>query len=166
MIREATIDDVEQLTNVHVLSWQSAYRGLLPDDALDSIRFQERIEMWRKTICRSPSETVVAEVDSGIVGFANFGPYRHDDGLRAGEIRAIYLLPEFWRKGIGSELLTHASEYIKDSYEQILMWVLSSNQNAISFYEGHGFKRDGIEKEENVWGTVVHEIRMSKTINA
>ena len=166
MIREATKEDVEQLTKVHILSWQSAYRGLLPDDALDNIDYRERNEMWSRTICQSPSETIVADIDSKIVGFANFGSYRDDDGIEAGEIRAIYLLPEFLCKGIGSELLAHATGYLKNNYKIIFLWVLNSNQNAISFYEVHGFVKDGIEKEESVWNAVVHEIRMFKTINS
>lgn len=165
MIRKATIEDVEPITEVHDLSWQSAYRGLLPDEALDNINYQERHEMWGRTIRQSPGETIVADIDSKIVGFANFGSYRDDNCIRAGEIRAIYLLSEFWGKGIGSELLAHATGFLKNSYDIVLLWVLNSNLNAISFYEHHGFVQEGIEKEENVWGAIVHEIRMRKTIN-
>jgi len=167
MIREAIQEDVEQLTNVHVLSWQSAYRGLIPNNALDNIDYQARSEMWSKAICESPSETVVAVVDKKVVGFANFGSYRDEsDVLKAGEIRAIYLLPELWNKGIGSQLLEYATEILKNECETVLLWVLDSNQQAIRFYEHHGFVQDGINKEETIWGAIVHEIRMSKTISS
>ena len=167
MIRGATKEDIEQLTRVHVLSWQSAYRGLLPEKALGNINYQERQDMWAAAISQSPSETVVAVIDSNIVGFANFRLYREDgEHLAAGEIRAIYLLREYWNKGIGSQLLEYATNYLKNSCEVIFLWVLKTNQNAISFYENHGFIYDGIEKEESLWNVIVHEIRMSKAINS
>jgi GNAT superfamily N-acetyltransferase len=167
MIRKAILEDVEQLTNVHVLSWQSAYRGLIPNEALDNIDYQARNEMWSKTVRESPSETLVAVVDTKVVGFANFGPYRdQSEDLKVGEIRAIYLLQEFWNKGIGTQLLEHTTEALRNEYESIVLWVLDTNQNAIRFYEHHGFVQDGIEKEESVWNAIVHEIRMSKAINS
>jgi len=166
MIRKAVLEDVEQLTNVHVLSWQSAYRGLIPNEVLDNIDYQARNEMWNKTVCDSSTETVVAIVDKKVVGFANFGSCR-DEGevLIAGELRAIYLLHEFWNKGIGSQLLDYVTGALKKEYENVLLWVLDSNQNAIQFYEHHGFVKDGVEKKENVLSNIVHESRMSKTIN-
>ena len=78
----------------------------------------------------------------------------------------MYLLPEFWGKGLGSELLTCATENLKKYYEVILLWVLKSNLKAISFYEGQGFIQEGFERQENVWDAYVHEIRMSKAITS
>ena len=43
-IRLATMADVEALAVLHVRAWQSAYRGLLPDDLLDGISLEE----WTK----------------------------------------------------------------------------------------------------------------------
>lgn len=47
----------------------------------------------------------VAEVRGrGVVGFADFGEPREFIGAYEGELYAIYLLPEFQRKGIGERL--------------------------------------------------------------
>lgn len=123
--------------------------------------------MWSKAVCESSTETVVAVVDKKIVGFANFGLCGDEtEVLKAGELRAIYLLYEFWNKGIGSQLLEYVTGVLKKEYKSVLLWVLDSNQNAIRFYEHHGFAQDGIEKEESIRGAIVHEIRMSKTISS
>jgi hypothetical protein len=35
MIRAATVSDAQEIARVHVASWLSTYRGLLPDDFLE-----------------------------------------------------------------------------------------------------------------------------------
>ena len=45
-VRRATTEDAAGIASVHVHSWLAAYRGLMPDDMLDSLTVEERTESW------------------------------------------------------------------------------------------------------------------------
>jgi len=46
-LRRGIPDDAEGITRVHVASWRSAYRGLVPDPLLDQVDMSARAERWR-----------------------------------------------------------------------------------------------------------------------
>jgi hypothetical protein len=41
-IREATIADVAAIAKVHAESWRTTYKGLLPDDYLANLTYEQR----------------------------------------------------------------------------------------------------------------------------
>ena len=47
-------------------------------------------------------------------------------------------------QGIGSKLI----EFAKKEHDISFLWTLEKNQDAISFYEAHGFKRTGDRQPE------------------
>ncbi len=81
-IRRATTNDAARIAETHVRSWQSAYHGLIPQDYLDSLDPAPRLA-WRQQILASVNWAVggvlVAEDESGLTGFADFGPTRDAD---------------------------------------------------------------------------------------
>src|ERR1700678_2147947 len=104
-VRAATVRDAADLAAIHVRSWQAAYQGLLPQDFLDRLDTSDRIERWQRALRStdwSKAGVVVAHPGRELLGFARFGPTRDDDSDAelVGEIRAIYLVPEAWGKGI------------------------------------------------------------------
>jgi hypothetical protein len=46
-IREATMADVAAIASVHVESWRTTYKGLLPDDYLANLTYAQREPRWR-----------------------------------------------------------------------------------------------------------------------
>jgi hypothetical protein len=50
IIRIATIDDAIDIAAVHVRSWQTAYRGMIPDDFLASQSVEKRLPMWLRRL--------------------------------------------------------------------------------------------------------------------
>ena len=46
--RIATANDIEAIANLHALSWQNSYRGMLSDDYLDNHVLADRIQVGRK----------------------------------------------------------------------------------------------------------------------
>ena len=66
VVRLATLADAEAIARVHVLTWQTAYRGLVPDDFLDALAIDRRTETWRNMLGDArPGEPVW-------VGLANY----------------------------------------------------------------------------------------------
>jgi GNAT superfamily N-acetyltransferase len=151
VIRRAAAGDEEALAHVHVRSWQTAYRGILPDEFLAQMSVEGRVERWRERIA-SPGKgefsfiAMVAGETSGprIVGFSGGGPERQGfvrgDGIRYdGEVYAIYLLPEWRGKGIGRALIAASAQaLIEAGLQSTAIWVLQDNASARRFYEALG----------------------------
>jgi hypothetical protein len=44
-IRDARIDDINELGRVHVRAWQAAYRAVMPDEYLDGLQANDRADV-------------------------------------------------------------------------------------------------------------------------
>lgn len=143
-IRSATLADAEAIARVHVLSWQSAYQGLLPDEMLANLSIEQRTKQWAQWLQESSETQVLVGVQAVIpggrhtehvVGFVCGGPERTGNPEYDGEIYAIYLLPTAQGQGLGRRLFQALQTLLQESgLSQQLVWVLSSNQSACAFY--------------------------------
>jgi ribosomal protein S18 acetylase RimI-like enzyme len=161
-IRPAASSDARDVARVHVDTWRAAYRGLVPEEYLQSLSEDTREQMWRETIARGTPELWVAAIESRIVGWTAFGPCR-DPGAEAatGELWAIYVEPLYWMQGIGRELwLVTRRRLMERGYSSATLRVLSGNAKAIRFYCVAGFAPDPeSEKEISIGGVSLREIR-------
>jgi ribosomal protein S18 acetylase RimI-like enzyme len=145
-IRKALEDDVPGIATVHVESWQSTYRGIMPDDVLDNLSLESRMEQWRMAITnpRSPTFVYVAVDSKGVLGFASGGPLQTKMTGFDGELYAIYLLEAYQRKGIGTALFTTvAQHFLAEDVFRMVLWVLMDNKGSRGFYEKMGGKKAG-----------------------
>ena len=140
-IRAAVLSDARSIAQVHVYSWQQAYRGQVPDSFLDRLSIDRREVAWKESITRGTPEIWVAESGAEIVGWVAFGSSRDDDASPiTGEEEAIYVLPTHWSCGIGRELWFVAqSRFIERKFTAATLWVLADNERAIRFYRAAGF---------------------------
>ena len=148
-IRRATSDDAESLAKVHIDSWRSAYRGLVPHSYLDGLDYAKRGQYFRKALAARSEETYLAEQEGEILGFLTVGRCRDADVDReaTGEIFGIYLAPQHWRKGLGSSLCRFAEETLRSrGFRRATLWVFEANDRARRFYEAMGFRADGASK--------------------
>lgn len=159
IIREATGADASGIARVHVLSWQSAYRGLMPQAILDSLDIEERTAGWKRWFAEQPADAtaLVAQQDSEIVGWATCGNARDDDPIVSGELHGIYVLPAVYSTGVGHELIAAVEQRLHQAgHEAAYLWVLEGNDRAANFYEQHGWRADGgIKIEERPEATFV-----------
>ena len=170
LIRPAVEDDAPALAAVHVRAWQWAYRGQLPDAYLDDLPRQtaQREAMWRGIAGRSAGWPVrVAERDGRVLGFCHTAPDRGGGAPETAELLSIYLEPDAVGTGVGAALLRDALEDMRArGYREAVLWVLESNERARRFYERFGWRADGGEKSEEIWGTTAHEVRYRITLTA
>ncbi len=107
LIRQATREDAIHLAIVHIQSWRTTYRGILEDGYIDSLSYEEKERLW-KNVLQSPTglkNTFVAyNQDNEIIGFINGGQDREKADVKIAEIYAFYLVEEYQRQGIGTEL--------------------------------------------------------------
>tara|TARA_Y100001001_G_scaffold127328_1_gene126110 strand:+ start:231 stop:758 length:528 start_codon:yes stop_codon:yes gene_type:complete len=146
---------VEDLATIHVQGWQAGYKDLVPDDYLENLSVDEYKSKWQLWL-KELAQGYVAEVDGIAAGFVSFGKIRTrlpcDKGvipLYSGEIYALYLKPDYWRMGLGSQLLRAAFEDLKqERHNGAALWVVKDNKRACSFYEAHGGQRVAKKKQE------------------
>ena len=148
-----TPEEIEGKSLVHWQTWREAYDDLLPAE------FQETMTLER---CRFfsqkyPENTLIAMDGMKVVGFISYGNFR-DKTIQSGEIIALYVLKDYYGKGIAQKLMKEALTTLEQFYE-IFLWVLKENKRAITFYQKMGFTVDGQEKILNL-GKTITEIRM------
>jgi GNAT superfamily N-acetyltransferase len=158
-IREATERDADGIARAHTASWQTSYRGILPDRLLDRIDVGQRVETRRKILRdRSVFQLVAYDLTHGdIVGFCDAGPSRRHVPV-AGELYAIYLVQHAKRYGLGQEMLERVQAWlVAQSMRSMIVWVLEHNQHARKFYEAMGGRVSG-RLQTSVGGYPVTEI--------
>jgi len=166
-IRTATLEDIKDIATIHVITWQVAYKGLIPQSYLDNLSIAKREQAWSNILNNSKTHTIVQEINGTVVGFADFGHTRDEDKNFnvTGEITSIYLDPKYWRKGLGTELFQFILEDMKNKeFTQVTLWVLDTNQAARSFYQKMGLQPDGATKIDIREDFELREIRYSITI--
>ncbi len=126
---------------VHWRSWHEAYEGLVPASYLDRLT----LEKCEQTARRWPDNLLTAKDGERVVGFAGYGTSRDEDLPETGEVFAIYVLGEYWGKGVGKMLMDAALKKL-EQYGAVAVWVLKGNARAIRFYEKCGFLPDGREQ--------------------
>ena len=99
---------------------------------------------------------IIAKDGEKVVGFVGYG-HREEDPLNTGEVFALYILSEYYGKGVSLRLMNAALDRL-DDYEEICLWTLKKNRRAIRFYRKCGFVPDGREKTNKTIGA--EEIRM------
>ncbi|OBW53430.1 GNAT family N-acetyltransferase [Solibacillus sp. FSL W7-1472] len=154
IIRKMHVEDIPQVQDVAKKSWNATYEGIIPFEiqekflkvAYNNDRMKQRLER---------SFLFVAEIDSIVVGFANFSPV-NDEGKA--ELGAIYLYPEYQGKGIGSALLQKGINEL-EGVEEIYINVERDNEIGKSFYDAKGFQ---VLKEfdDDFEGHILKTVRM------
>ncbi|MEO0534478.1 MAG: GNAT family N-acetyltransferase [Cyanobacteria bacterium P01_A01_bin.123] len=144
IVREATLQDIPTIARVHVDSWQTTYRGIVPDEYLARLTYEHRTQRWHQLFSRAVQDkhfTYVAEHDSaGVVGFANGGMERSGDRVYTGELMAIYLLQGHQRQRLGYRLTQTVAQRLHQlGINSMLTWVLVDNP-ACQFYAALGGK--------------------------
>jgi ribosomal protein S18 acetylase RimI-like enzyme len=150
-VRAATEDDAEDIVRINVHAWQRAYAGIVPQEVLDTMEVEGRVERYRYRMRQSPGfEHLVAADDDKVIGYACVGNYRlgqRPDGTLhrdIGEVTAIYVDPPWWGTGAGRALMDAAlARLVERGFTTARLWVLAANHQARRFYERAGFAVDG-----------------------
>jgi ribosomal protein S18 acetylase RimI-like enzyme len=141
-IRPARPDDVPAIAKVHVDSWRTTYRDVLPKSYLNDLSYDARETMWQGAFGEESTTFLMVAEDRGkIAGFAAGGAARQDT-LEAkpysGELYAVYMLSGYQRRGLGRRLVSAvAEELIARGHHDMITWVLQDNA-ACRFYERLG----------------------------
>ena len=153
----------EEYGRMHALTWRSAYRGILPDAFLAEEYTPEKRtaalrEFWK---ARTNESFYLVYVDGAPGGMLAFCP---TENPFVGDVKALYLLPEFQGQGFGRILMDRALAELKSlGCREAVLWVLEENQRARAFYEHCGFLADE-GRQELTLGKPVLVVRYRRQI--
>lgn len=149
-------DDLFAVSRVYEESWRGAYRGLLPQEYLDSLPAGK----WVPYLEQAGRGSLILLDGDSVIGAAGCCASRVPELSGWGEIASIYLLPEYWGKGWGKLLFSAAVKQLEAmGYRKLFLWVLEGNQRARAFYERMGFRSSGTYREDEVGRKPVREIQ-------
>ena len=163
-LRPATPDDARTMAAVHIAAWRAAYRGLVPESVLTAFDRDRRTARFRKFLVSGAGDTYIIESDNEPVGHLTIGPCRDADldERTVAEIWGIYLAPEHWRRGIGTQVCRRAERFLRAlGFGPIVLWVFEGNASARRFYEAMGYAPDGATRTIDV-GASLPAIRYRK----
>ena len=123
-----TPEEIEGKSFVHWQTWREAYDDLLPAEFQETMTL-ERCRLFSQ---KYPENTLIAMDGVKVVGFISYGNFR-DETIQAGEIIALYVLKDYYGKGIAQKLVKAVLTAL-DSFSEIFLWVLKDNKRAIAFY--------------------------------
>ncbi|MEO8395592.1 MAG: GNAT family N-acetyltransferase [Chloroflexota bacterium] len=168
-IREANITDAAGIARIHVVTWQHAYRGQMPDDYLDGLSIAQRTQTWIALLSNSypKAHTLVALEGDQVAGFCSVGASPNEDAdAQNGELFAIYVDPQAMGKGIGSALIAEGENWLRaDGFTHATLWVLATNAPSIRFYEHQGWSADGVTKTDMMGVFPLHELRYARRLD-
>jgi len=137
-IRSATIDDASSIARVTVDTWRSAYRGLIDQEYLDGLSYENREQGWREFPFDNAFVYVAEDETGNIIGFAAAGPERENNPIYTGELYALYVYDNHQNQDIGSSLFNAVRQRFKKlGISSLLLWALSDSPYR-RFYEREG----------------------------
>ena len=152
-------DDWAAIGNIYQRSWQAAYRGIVPQNYLDSLDGS----LWTAAFGDHPYTSFVLLDNEKYIGTSAVCAARDETMAGFGEIVSIYLLPEYFGRGCGTPLFQHAAGHLLDEgYSRICLWVLAQNLHAQKFYEKQGFQPNGDRASMTIAGKELEELRYIK----
>jgi ribosomal protein S18 acetylase RimI-like enzyme len=142
--RKAIPADAKKLSVLYKTVYIQTY-GVegVSDEFANFITKQFAVERLTQLIQEQPDNIIVAEYKGNLVGVAEieFSKLSPVGDIVAPELNKLYILEWFCGKGIGYNLLNEAEKIAREkNAEQMWLWVLETNDRAISFYERQGYE--------------------------
>ena len=166
LIRRAALADAQILSEISVATFSQTFQHLYPPgDLKDFLAESYGVESITKTLTDCANAAWLIERQGEIIGHALAGPCSlpHPDvTATCGELKRIYLLPEYQGGGRGSQMLDTALAWL-DATGPRALWigVWSQNLGAQKLYESRGFSKVG-EYGFKVGETIDHEFILRK----
>lgn len=145
IVRNVKYEDLRAVAEIAIRGWQTAYRGIVDDEYLDSLsieeNYQKRIKDYKE------NGFIVAEQDGAVVGFCRYrigNNYQNEYPDVDCELCALYVKQKEKRNGIGRALVEYVkNEFRKNNLNKMIIWCFKENYPSRAFYEKMGGKLCG-----------------------
>lgn len=162
-IRLAVPADAPDMAEVHMRSWEVAYRDIIPAEYIRE-KNATRPALWQRIITDENTKHYVVQTGGKTAGIMSVAEISRDDDAdeTVCELEGIYLHPDYYRRGIGTQAVEFAFGLAREWGKSFMtLWVFAENVNSIKFYEKMGFTPDGKTKPHD-FGKILGSIRMRK----
>jgi GNAT superfamily N-acetyltransferase len=162
IMKALSAEDAPEISRVYARSWKAAYRGIVPQEYLDTLPEDK----WTAVLTESGWQSYSLKLDGEYAGTASVCHAREEAMSGWGELVSIYLVPEYFGKGLGGPLLEAAIAGLREmGFGFIYLWVLEENARARRFYEKHGFALTPDRYTVNIGGKNLIEVRYIKYLS-
>ena len=135
------VDKIPMASATLAQCWKYAYKGLIHDDYLSSLKENHWIAFLEKSINDKTATCIIAEYESQIVGVSIFGKSITETYPNDGEVISLYVLPEFIGQNIGNMLFEKAQQSLKEQgHRHCIICTFTANTKAIRFYQSHDYE--------------------------
>jgi ribosomal protein S18 acetylase RimI-like enzyme len=138
IIREAVAADAGAVAAIHLRSWQTAYRGILPDHYIDGALSDDLLVQWHTSFAdRRQGLVLLAEEATRLVGF--IAVWRDRGAEEPALIDNLHVDPARRGGGLGRRLLGEAMRRLAAARcRGAYLWVFAANERTIALYDRLG----------------------------
>ncbi len=130
----ATVEDAERCFGIARAAAVAGFRHVFPPGLYEFPDDAVRAD-WSSALTDPDVETYIAFEDDEAVGVVSVG---------RGVLQTLYVMPEFWSRGIGSTLHDLALARLRETnVQEACLWTLTENHRARAFYEKRGWSLTG-----------------------
>jgi len=136
-VRPATPTDVPGIRRVARAGWEAAYEDVLSASTRDRCLAEWYAPEAVERAVTDPAISYFVADDAGVVGYASGDA---DAGEELGRLSSIYVHPDRWGEGVGTELLHVVESALADrGVDAVRVLVLAENDVGIRFYRSRGY---------------------------
>ncbi len=136
-VRMAAAEDIGGISALLARSWKTAYRGMVDDEYLDSLREEHWVNFLMAELSSGAVFSVILMEDEEIIGASIL---EESEAKGAVHLISFYLRPDKIGKGLGHLFYDALErEMVGRGFTGCTLDVLKNNQRAIRFYHAHGF---------------------------
>lgn len=167
---ELTQDLVDEAARLHTRIWQVAYRGMVPDEALDALDWRTRRDEFATLLAHPLRVGWMAAVDqeNRMRGHVRAGraPAGHEPGV--GELYLLYVDPDHWGTGLAQRLLGVGEGLMTEAgCDRGQLWTFEANRRSQAFYRANGWALDGRSMQDTsiLPGHAITEVALTRTLS-
>ena len=145
-LRRATLNDAAAISRFSARVFSLSCPQTSPEDLAEYIAGELNPAQWEGILDDPTQVTLVAEMNSAIVGFAVIALEREHPALDVkgtAEFRKLYVEAAQHGTGVGAQLLEGALAVAEAHRRPVWLGVFQQNPRAITFYKKYGFEFAG-----------------------
>jgi GNAT superfamily N-acetyltransferase len=133
ILREATVEDIPDLAELHVTAWNDAYAPLMSGPSVEIREMQ-----WRQAFDKPAAWFcfVLVRPDGRLVGFAK-GVFRPDHEI-SGELNKLFLARDYQRLGLGRRLVKEVAHRFRSAGINVMAAYVDPRNPSCGFFERIG----------------------------
>jgi GNAT superfamily N-acetyltransferase len=141
-VRPATPSDVPSIARLHVDSWRSLYREVLPDPVLDNLSYADRERQWMRLIAGGDTGPFVYVADhprDRVVGLMAGTTEPSSNPAYPGEVYVVYVDERYAESDIGRDMMQLAARMMSENgLPGMLAWAIAGSPIEEFYRSLHG----------------------------